>query len=379
MRKYKNILLTGATGVVGQHILYELLRDFEQSKSNRKIFLIVRSTKNQSAMDRIESLLTSSFVPDFLKKYPLENLLCHIKTIETDLTSPQIKKILPFKKEDNVCVIHCAASTNLMTTDEAEKELKFSNFHATINLLNACLPFVSKFSFISTAFSCGIRNGFVDEDYLNHDQKKFRNPYERNKFLAEKELAKICTEKGIFYQILRPSIVCGRLIESPLFYSPKFDVFYGYTKFFYKLMDTPFSKTSLRIVASPERSVSNVIPVDYVAKAIVRAIECDDIVQMNIAHSKSIPLSFSLPIMIEINGFNSYMVVNQMPLNMNMLEAAYYSELGNISTPYLNDDGFEFDTRTLRKLLADIPEPNVLENTFSIFEFAKESKFTNYN
>jgi hypothetical protein len=62
-----------------------------------------------------------------------------------------------------------------------------------------------------------------------------------------------------------------------------------------------------------------------------------------------------------------------------MLEAAYYSELGNISTPYLNDDGFEFDTRTLRKLLADIPEPNVLENTFSIFEFAKESKFTNYN
>jgi hypothetical protein len=142
-------------------------------------------------------------------------------------------------------------------------------------------------------------------------------------------------------------------------------------------MDTPFAKTSLRVVASPDRAVSNVIPVDYVAKAVVAAIHRDDISQMNIAHSKSIPLHFSFPKMVELNGYKNYKFVDSIPADLNMLEALYYSEVGNISTPYLYDDAFEFDTRTVRKLLADIPEPDIVNSTDLIFEFAVAQQFRN--
>ena len=40
---------------------------------------------------------------------------------------------------------------------------------------------------------------------------------------------------GIEWQILRPGIVSGRLMDSPLYFTSKFDVFYGWAKFFYNL------------------------------------------------------------------------------------------------------------------------------------------------
>lgn len=375
--KFNNILLTGATGVVGQHILYELLHQFKQENNRAKAWLIIRSQPDISASERIKALLQNPFLPDFLKKYSVNDLMEHIGVIDTDLTSPKINRLVSFTENDNVCVIHCAASTNLISSEEAEKELRFANYHASLNILNTCTKFAKKFVFISTAFSCGIRKGFVDEDYLSYDQTQFRNPYEKYKSLAEKEIAKICRDKGIPVQILRPSIVCGRLLEAPLYFTPKYDVFYGYTKFFYKLMETPFAKSSLRVVAAPEKAVSNVIPVDYVAKAVVAAIHQDDIFQMNIAHSKSVPLSFSFPAMVELNGYKNYSFVKEIPQDLNMLEALYYSEVGNISTPYLYDDPFEFDTRTVRKLLAHIPEPDIIESTESIFKFAVSQQFKN--
>jgi len=303
--------------------------------------------------------------------------MSRIEIIDADLTSPKINRLLTLTTQDNVCVIHCAASTNLMSSEEAEKELKFANYHASLNILNASLKFARKFIFISTAFSCGIRKGFVDENYLDYEQTRFRNPYERYKSLAEKEIVATCKSKGIAVQILRPSIVCGRLLDAPLYYTPKYDVFYGYTKFFYKLMETPFAKTPLRVTAAPGRAVSNVIPVDYVAKAVIAAIDRDDILQMNIAHSRSVPLEFSFPKMVELGGYKNYQIVDSVPKDMNMLEALYYSEVGNISTPYLYDDTFEFDARTVRELLANIPEPDVIKNTDAIFEFAVSQQFKN--
>lgn len=374
---YKNIILTGATGVVGQHILFELLYNFKTKQINGKITLVTRTQKQYSAKERIQNLLTNSFAPDFLKNHTLEDLMQHIDVLDIDLTSPKINRLLNFSKEDNICVIHCAASTNLLSTDEAEQELKFSNYHATLNILNATSKFAKKFVFISTAFSCGVRKGFVDEDYLAYPQTAYRNPYEKYKALAEKETLKICQDKGIKHQILRPSIVCGRLLDSPLYYTPKYDVFYGYTKFFYKLMETPFANTTLRVLADPDRAVSNVIPVDYVAKAVVAAIDRDDIEQMNIAHSKSVPLSFSFPKMVELNGYKRYQIVDSIPNDLNMLEALYYAEVGNISSPYLFDDAFEFDTKTVRALLSHIEEPDVIANTDSIFRFAVAEQFKN--
>jgi thioester reductase-like protein len=373
---FKNILLTGGTGIIGQHVLFELLHDFESKKINGIVHLVIRSKEEQSALERIKTILTGSFIPDYLKQYDVNTLLKYIKVYDVDLTSPKINKALTLSKEDNICVIHCAASTNLISSEEVEKEIKFNNYHATLNLLNVCANFATKFCFVSTAFACGIRTGFVNEDYLSYEQDNYRNPYERTKAIVERAVVKTCEEKNMLCQILRPSIVCGRLFDSPLFFTPKFNVFYGYTKFFHKLVDTPFATTSLRIAANPETAILNVVPVDYVAKAMTRAIHDNNITQINLTLSKGVPLKSSFKKMVEVSGYTNYTVVNKIPDNMNMLEALYYSKVGNIATPYLNDDTYILDTTNVRSIMTDIQEPDIEQFADEILGFAKAKGFS---
>jgi thioester reductase-like protein len=380
MKKNRNILLTGATGVVGQHILFELLHQMEQEGSAGAIWLVVRSSAEKAGETRIRELLTHPYAPQYIRNYPLETLMNRIGVIDGDLTSPKIRKALAsFTKEEEFDVIHCAASTNIGSSEKDEQEVKFANYHSTLNLLKAVAPFARKFIFISTAFSCGRQKGLISEDFLSLRNVSYRNPYERFKAECEKEVVKFCEENGILWQISRPSIVCGRLLDAPLYYTQKFDVFYGFTKFFYKLMETPFGKTSLRLMANINEAGSNVVPVDYVAKAIVAAIPRDDIKQLNIALSKAIPLKISLPRMIEINGYTNYTIVDRMPEKMNLLEAAYYAELGQISGPYINDELYNYDVTTLRTLLKHIPEPDYETNAAAVLNYAVQRKFEDFS
>ena len=372
----RNILLTGATGVVGQHILFELLHAYETNGDTGTIHLVVRSLAGKTAEQRIRDLITHDFAPEYIQQYPEETLFKRIQIIDSDLTSPKLRRsLVDFKKEDRFEVIHCAASTNLGASEKDEKEIIFSNYHATMNLLKACAPFLRKFIFISTAFSCGRQKGLIAEDFLSLENVEYRNPYEKYKASTEREVVAFCEENGIRWQISRPSIVCGRLLDAPLYYTPKFDVFYGFTKFFYKLMETPFGNTPLRILANIEKAGSNVVPVDYVAKGIVAALQRDDIQQFNIALSKAIRLKDSLPRMIEINGYKKYQIVDTMPENMNLLEAAYYAELGQISGPYVDDEFYEYDVSTLRSLLSHIPEPVYEANAEAVLGYAVDRKF----
>ncbi|MFY8112556.1 MAG: SDR family oxidoreductase, partial [Flavobacterium sp.] len=53
------IILTGATGVLGSHIMYEFLELFINKNEYSKLYIIARSNGKKSASDRITELLTS--------------------------------------------------------------------------------------------------------------------------------------------------------------------------------------------------------------------------------------------------------------------------------------------------------------------------------
>ena len=369
--EFHKILLTGSTGTVGQHVLFELLKSVVNIEGSL-ISLLVRPKGGLTSEMRIRNILTSQNVPDYIKSIPVEYMMAKIEFLELDLDTMKLNDLEFLKREDNICVIHCAASVSLDSTEETENTLRLTNYIASVKLLRACSSFVAKYVFVSTAFSCGRREGFVDEDYLSHEQTDFRNNYEMYKYKVEKDVESFCTENKIPFQIHRPSVVCGRLIDPPLFYTPKMNVFYGFTKFFHMIAETTYGTQSLRIKAAPSTSMSNVIPVDYVAKAIVRAINMDDIVQMNLVSSIAVPLSISLSKMIEINGFRNYQIVDEIPEDMNMLEAIYYNQLGDVGSPYLHDVSYEFDARTVRRVLQDIEEPDIIAQIDEILEVVKE-------
>jgi thioester reductase-like protein len=54
------IILTGATGVLGSHIMYEILELFINTKIEGKLFLIQNKGKI-AAVDRVNELLSSNY------------------------------------------------------------------------------------------------------------------------------------------------------------------------------------------------------------------------------------------------------------------------------------------------------------------------------
>ena len=80
----RTIILTGATGVVGSHVLYELLLQIKQGKFQGNIILLVRANirERMSGYDRVVCILSEKFVPDYLKIYKVDELLSHIQIVE---------------------------------------------------------------------------------------------------------------------------------------------------------------------------------------------------------------------------------------------------------------------------------------------------------
>jgi thioester reductase-like protein len=62
------IILTGATGVLGSHIMYEILELFINTKIEGKLFLIVRNKGKIAAVDRVNELLSSNYTLKFCEK-----------------------------------------------------------------------------------------------------------------------------------------------------------------------------------------------------------------------------------------------------------------------------------------------------------------------
>ena len=177
------IILTGATGVLGSHIIYEILELFIHEKIEGKLFLIARNKGKNSAKERINILLSSYYTPKILKEQGLEKLHSYIKVIDSDLDTLNVDFTDEIKDS---YFIHSAGYVNL-STDEDQREIIFDeNTKITKALFTAFHPFIKKFIYIGTAFSSGIRKGLIENDFHNLDFKpQHRNAYKAAKFYSE--------------------------------------------------------------------------------------------------------------------------------------------------------------------------------------------------
>jgi nucleoside-diphosphate-sugar epimerase len=369
-----NILLTGATGIIGRHVLYEFLAKYASGELSGQIVVLARPKSNCSGHDRVAQLLSHPYMPEYIKQYKVETLLDFIKVIESDLTSLTANDTTYLKSLGNFYVIHLAASTNLAQSEKAQEDIYRNNYVGSLNLLNICLPFTRKFVFIGTAFSSGHRAGLIGNDFSKLSNKENRNHYEALKESVEKEITQVCEKHSIEWQILRPSIVCGRLLDAPLYFTPKFNVFYGFGKFFNAIGQSNNKHLQTRILANTKSGI-NVVPADYVAKVIARVYNMDEVRELNIAHSKSIPNTFFIPLMLNKSGYENFTFVDKMPDDLNLVENIYYKSVGPQFTGYLNTPEHEFDTSLLRELLSDIEEPDVEGQFGKIYDFALQNNF----
>ncbi|TXD52508.1 MULTISPECIES: SDR family oxidoreductase [unclassified Polaribacter] len=366
-----NCLLTGGGGIVGSHIIFEWIHKAIVEKTVDHLFVIIRDNE-KSAEQRLLDILQDASRPEFLNKFTLKDCLKKVTLISGNLA--EINKDT-LEAYDFDTIIHCAGSTSLLHTTDSKEMVHTQNYLITKHLLNELPETVTRFIYISTAYSFGIQHEKVNDTIKNYDVTDFRNPYEKSKYESELYVREMCELKKINSQILRPSIICGRLIDRPFYETPKFDVFYSWAMFLDKYANK--AKENFRIWID-KKSGLNIVPVDFVSKAILYAFLNPDIKELNIVNPEQILHTEYVSDVLDAFKVNDYEYVEERPENLNAFEQLYYKTIGVIFEKYISVPDLQFKPELILKLIADLKLENTLgvhKNFMNLINFSVDKKF----
>lgn len=366
-----NCLLTGATGIVGSHILFEWLHTALTTSKINHLYVVIRANQH-TAKDRLLQILNDSNKPSNLNSFSTEELISKITVIDSDLKTLQLHH---FKTLQIDSIIHCAGSTNLMPSGDTENLVNEQNFEVTKHLLHTFKREIKRFIYISTAYSFGIQKDKVDDFIENHTINQFRNPYEASKYESETYVKQFCKSHQIISQILRPSIVCGRLIEPPFFETPKFDVFYSWPMFLNKYAQ--HCKEHFRIWID-KKSGLNIVPVDFVAKTVIHAVLHPKITELNIVNPKQILHKDYVGHVLKSFRINSFEFTSKKPEHLNPFETLYYKSIGVLFEKYVSIPDLQFNAEGILKVIETLDlniNLDVHSNFMKLVDFSVEKNF----
>ncbi len=188
------VLLTGATGLLGQYLVRDML------SQGHRLAVLVRPTKKLTAAERVEQIMQ-------MWEEQADQPLPRPVVITGDIT----KKNLGLADDDVAWIrshcttmLHCAASLQF---HEYQGEPWRTNIEGTRNVLQLCEDNeIAEMHYISTAYVCGHRHDLVMEDELDVGQE-FRNDYEKSKFQAETLVRECPAFQSL--TVYRPVVITG--------------------------------------------------------------------------------------------------------------------------------------------------------------------------
>jgi thioester reductase-like protein len=222
------VLLTGATGFVGKEILDRFL------DRGRRVFALVRAKDDDAAARRLSPHARLTAVAGDIERPGLGLAESAAATLAEEVTT----------------VVHCAASVSFDLSLEDSRRVNVEGTRNVLDLAHRCER-LERLSYVSTAYVAGEPRRLFGEDELDVGQR-FRNPYERSKFEAERMLRE--RARGLPLQVLRPSIVVG---DSRTGRTSSFNVLYGPLK--------AFARGAIPAIPARRSSPVDIVPVDYVA------------------------------------------------------------------------------------------------------------------
>jgi short-subunit dehydrogenase/thioester reductase-like protein len=229
--------VTGATGFIGRFLVQELLDNREGD-----VFVLVRA----SSTDRMERLVRRWGAGD------------RVHLVTGDLQEAALGVDPDWVKQHQGSIdhfFHLAAIYDMTASGEQNEALNVGGTRNAIEL--AADLDAGCFHQVSSIAASGDHQGFWDETMFDVDQG-LPSPYHRTKFESEKIVRE---ESAVPYRIYRPSMVIGHSETGEM---DKVDGPYYFFPLLKMLRDVLPSWTPL---VGLDLGDTNVVPVDYVAKA----------------------------------------------------------------------------------------------------------------
>lgn len=362
------IVITGVTGLLGRNLLFEILKQNTHRIDDLTIFLTGRKKHGKTIAERVIEIYDAEgqvylSISDSQNQEIRDYIKHKIQYIGFDLLNdaviPDVNDLKKIQSTSIDYFFHLAALPDLKNDNRTAKRTYETNVNGTKNVLKLIKTLdLKEFDFVGTAYAAGKATGNILPTYGNLEGE-FRNPYEKSKLIAENLVKEFALKSSVRCRYFRPSIVCGRLIESLLGCTSKFDVFYTLFSFlwmakFYHLrtkqnLQSEFVDIGLRAVFDTN-SGQNIVPVDYVVKLLYQICtknHPED--SFHLVNDQNMSFTTFLEVASQVMNFTGVQAVHKIPDSLNVIEQMYYQK-ADIFQDYLLTDAFHFDTSNVSQI-----------------------------
>lgn len=240
-----NVLLTGATGFLGIHILLELLKCDEV----KQIYCLVRSKENITSYERLYEKLQSY---NILEEIPKEVIDKKIIVLDGDVIKERFGLSKEeYKKIGNIVTTVINSAANVKHYGKYEK-MHITNVSSVEKILDFCGGNIS-FAHISTLSIAGFKNEqtedkVYDENTLYIKQDFNNNPYLLTKYEAEET---ILSNKNVNSKIFRLGNIMPRKKDGVFQENYSQNAFLSAVRLMLRLKKVPKSFLDFKVEFSP--------------------------------------------------------------------------------------------------------------------------------
>lgn len=238
--------ITGGTGFIGRQVLPRLLAALEAEEAESTVFVLVRPT----SAERLAAIS---------RDWPGRT---RITAVEGDLTTEGlgIDDTAP-DLSDVGHVLHLGAIYDMSASAAAQQA---ANVDGTARVIGFARDHCAMLHHVSSIAVAGDHPGEFTEADFDLGQR-FPSPYHRTKFDSEKLVR---DAGGLRWRVYRPAIVVGDSVTGEM---DKVDGPYYFFRYLRELGRLPSRWT----IPMPDMGLTNVVPVDFVAEALVTLMRHD--------------------------------------------------------------------------------------------------------
>lgn len=328
-------LLTGATGLLGNYLLRDLLL------ADVQVAVIARSNRRQTARQRVEAAMCAW-------EAELGRALPRPVVLEGDISQPDLGLdpiSIRWAAEYCSTLIHNAASLTFHSTSEDGEPWR-SNVGGVRNILEFCRNTqIRRLHHVSTAYVAGLRQGLVLESELDVGQE-FSNDYERSKLEAEK-LVRGCDFLESL-TVFRPAIIIG---DSQTGLSTTYHGYYAALQLVHTIVKTlPIDETGLvggqtaRLTLNGTET-KHLVPVDWVSAVMVHVMTHPELHGETYHLTPQHPVTTRLirDVLEQSAGFYGAHLVGsgERPGNATEVEALFYEHIRVYNSYWKMDPSFD--------------------------------------
>ena len=248
-RSLGNVLLTGATGYLGIHILRELI-----DSDAPNIYCLVRGKTQEKAENRLRTLLYYYFADAFKELFGQR-----IHVVLGDVTEDLTEKLSTVNCQLST-VFNCAAIVKHFSEGT---EIEDVNIGGAQRCVDFCIQTGATLVHVSTASTRGLWAGEIKDDVFTEQRlymgQYLGNKYIYSKYMAERLILDAVALHGLNAKIMRVGNLAARSTDGEFQANFSTNSFMGRIKVYNMLGCCPYSMRNKRVEFSPINEVSHAI------------------------------------------------------------------------------------------------------------------------